>query len=93
MDNNFETNWEKIVKNSSSSSQIQNQKKLWFDGFRTLKLIHFLRDKSYPSINMFDAIDALFAKMQINFAFQNHLNQIPNLEIQKKYLDKLREVA
>jgi len=93
VDSSFEKNWEKIVNNSSSNSQIQNQKKLWFDGFRTLKLIHFLRDKSYPSINMFDAIDALFAKMQINFAFQNHLNQIPNLEIQKKYLEKLREVA
>lgn len=92
-DNNFGNSWDKIVANSSSDEQVQKQKRLWFDGFRTLKLIHYLRDKKLPQINMFDAIDEMFSKMNISFPHKNNKNQIPELEIQKEYLEKLREIA
>jgi len=91
--NNFEKNWKKIIENSSSEKQIKKQKQFWFDGFKTLKLIHYLRDTEFPSINMFNALDEIFALMDISFEYRNKMNQIPPLAIQKKYLEKLREIA
>ena len=37
--NKFKENWDNIVNNSKSSYQINKQKQIWFDGFKTLKLI------------------------------------------------------
>jgi hypothetical protein len=91
--NNFKKSWTKIVKNSSSSLQIQKQKSLWFDGFRTLKLIHYLRDSEFPPINMFDALDELFEKMKVEFTYANTKGKIPPLEVQKLYLEKLQKIA
>ncbi len=91
--NNFQNSWEKITTNSSSNEQIQKQKLLWFDGFRTLKLIHHLRDVEFPSINMFDALDELFFNMNVNFGYKNKTDEIPPIEMQRKYLKKLREIA
>ena len=91
--NNFQNSWEKIIKNSSSNEQIQKQKLIWFDGFKTLKLIHYLRDVEFPSINMFDALDELFLKMDINFGYKNKTDKIPPIEMQREYLKKLREIA
>jgi hypothetical protein len=45
--NNFEKSWNKILENSQSEKQISKQKIIWFDGFRTLKLIHYLRDTCF----------------------------------------------
>ncbi len=59
--NSFEDSWNKILKNSKSNEQNQKQKQIWFDGFRTLKLIHYLRDNGFPLVNMFDALDELIA--------------------------------
>jgi hypothetical protein len=37
-------------------TQFQKQLVVWFDAFRTLKYIHFLRDNAYPNIPLDDAI-------------------------------------
>jgi hypothetical protein len=42
---------------------------------------------------MFNALDEIFALMDISFEYRNKMNQIPPLAIQKKYLEKLREIA
>lgn len=89
--NNFENDWEKILKNSRSERQINLQKKLWFDGFRTLKLIHFLRDSGLPEINMFDACDILFNKIDPEIKIVRN-SEIPPLKIQQKYLQTLKNL-
>lgn len=86
--NLFVEQWQKILEGSKSSAQIQKQKILWFDGFKTLKLIHFLRDQSFPEINMFDALDKLFRVLGLEFQV-NRTEAIPNLGMQMKYLEKL----
>lgn len=91
--NKFEENWNKILKNTKSIKQINKQKQLWFDGFKTLKLIHHLRDSEYPLINMFDALDELFELMQIPFRHKDTHASIPSIKTQEKYLEKLREIA
>ena len=43
----------------------------WFDAFRTLKLIHFLRDQYLPSI--------AYAKLKANTQYQHLLMTDPDL--------------
>lgn len=91
--NKFEQSWNRIYKNTKSKEQISKQKKLWFDGFKTLKLIHYLRDNEFPSENMFDTLDNIFSLMNIEFNYSNKPETIPTLETQEMYLSKLRELA
>jgi hypothetical protein len=90
--NCFENDWNNIASRSKSVEQIQKQKITWFDGFRTLKLIHFLRDNSMPQIGMFDALDILFEKIN----YQTHVKRtekIPSVETQIEYLNHLQKMA
>ena len=87
----FEENWGKILKNSKTEEQINKQKIKWFDGFRTLKLIHHLRDFAFPEINMFAALDAFFILLNKEKDF-NRKKPVPELEVQRDYLIYLREL-
>ena len=86
---NFTLNFTSILNSSKSTIQIRKQQLRWFDGFRTLKLIHFLRDNYFPNINMFEALDIVFAKYNIHTPHRVDEN-IPEREIQLQYLEKLR---
>ncbi|MCL4549638.1 MAG: glycosyltransferase [Bacteroidetes bacterium] len=90
--NSFDESWNKILRNSKSAGQIQKQKLMWFDGFRTLKLIHFLRDNGYPLVNMFDALDKLFALIGKDSKVARS-DLIPSVEIQIEYLKHLRQLT
>ena len=90
--NSFAENWNKILQSSKSVEQIWKQKLMWFDGFRTLKLIHFLRDNGYPLVNMFDAIDKLFAMIGKDSKIARS-DLIPSVEIQIEYLKHLRRLT
>lgn len=89
--NVFDDQWNKILNNSKTVDQVRKQKINWFDGFRTLKLIHYLRDNAYPQINMFDALDKLFAIMNVEDKI-NRNEKIPSFEIQISYLELLRRL-
>lgn len=88
---NFIKDWDKILNNNSNPKQINKQKLFWFDGFKTLKLIHFLRDEINPNVKMFDALDYLFERVGVQSPERNE--DIPELNIQIKYLEILREIA
>ncbi len=90
LQNNYPKQWEKILSNTKSGRQLTHQRKIWFDGFKTLKLIHHLRDTAFPKINMFDALDMLFLKLGINKSIDRDEADIPELNIQKEYLNLLR---
>lgn len=90
--NNFEDNWNKISSNTKTVKQLNSQKKLWFDGFRTLKLIHHLRDNAFPQESMFDVLDEIFAYLNLRTIERNG-EEIPSMDIQLEYLSKLRETA
>jgi hypothetical protein len=89
---NYLEQWKKIFENAKSKKQLSHQKKIWFDAFKTLKLIHYLRDTPFPNINMFDALDMIFIKLEINNTINRNGKDIPELEIQKQYLCLLREI-
>jgi hypothetical protein len=56
----FEQDWDKILENSKSVRQLDYQRKNLFDAFETLKLIHYLRDKSFPMIDIEPGVKKLF---------------------------------
>ena len=86
----FNEDWNKILSNSKDERQLNLQKQRWFDGFRTLKLIHHLRDNGLPAINMFDALDTLLKYFALDPVKRN--DSIPELSVQKKYLQTLRNL-
>ena len=91
IENDFPRKWEGILKHSASDEQILRQKKFWFDGFRTLKLIHYLRDTIFPNVNMFEGVNGL-----LKLVGENEISitaKIPPLKTQIKILKKLRELA
>lgn len=90
--NSFEESWNRILSGSKSKEQIMKQKQMWFDGFRTLKLIHFLRDNGYPPVNMFDALDKLFEVIGNN-SITERKAPVPPVEIQLEYLNRLRSLT
>ena len=91
--NKFENSWNKILRHSGSASQLNKQKIYWFDGFRTLKLIHFLRDKAFPLVNMFDALDNILAYFNYSPGIKREGNDIPAKEDQIIYLNILRALT
>lgn len=88
----FPEQWDRILKNSENSRQLQYQKLNWFDGFKTLKLVHHLRDNAYPVINMFDAVDQLFLKTGVSVIKRRKSESVSEVDMQKEYLYKLREL-
>ena len=90
--NNFINNMNRIKENSKTTEQLKYQKKLWFDGFKTMKLIHYLRDNGYPQKQMFLALNEFFDILKISFN-KSHDETIPNSNKQKEYLYKLRELT
>ena len=55
----FATVWPRLQRNARDSMQLVEQFHRWFDGFRTLKLVHALRDEELPLCNMFEAVATL----------------------------------
>jgi len=62
---------EHAFRQSKDLDQFTRQMHTWFDAFRTLKLIHNLRDGYYPSIS--------YAKLEANPLFQHLLTKDPDL--------------
>lgn len=92
VEQNFEADWNNILLNTKSEKQFSNQTINWMDGFRTLKLIHYLRDNAFSNENMFTAINKLLKACNIKFKIYSN-EDIPSLEIQIKYLDLLRSLS
>ena len=57
--NHFPEAWQRIRKNTGKVERLLPHFHFWFDGFKTLKLIHFLTDRSFPKIDMFEAVARL----------------------------------
>lgn len=59
----FIATWDKLKNNFPSQKNLLEQFHAWFDGFKTLKLIHFLTEQRYPKITVIEAVKTLHAKI------------------------------
>jgi hypothetical protein len=77
----FKRDWEKILENSKSIKQLDYQRKNWFDAFETLKLMHHLRDTSFPMIDIDSGVKKLFKVVQhsAKFDLRNETNNTNSL--------------
>lgn len=79
----FESIWPKLQSNVSDTGSFLRQFHRWFDGFMTLKLIHYLRENGYPETNTFQAVGVLLKRVGVQ-----------DIDIQDRYedLDRQREL-
>ncbi len=87
--NDFEQAWERLQRHSSNPAQFLAQFHRWFDGFRTLKLIHHLRDIGLPDEDMFAALTRICER--IGSQTNPHVTRA-NLDAQQALLEVLRKV-
>ena len=87
----FEKAWSEISRTAKTEEQLQRQKSIWFDGFKTLKLIHYLRDNGFPPQPMFASLNRLLEEMKIEVGFRSG-EEIPPFDVQVKYLEMLRSL-
>ncbi len=64
--NRFEEVWPRIQRNHPEPNALAKQFHVWFDGFKTLKLIHYLTEKSFPQGDMFIALKDMFKLMNMH---------------------------
>ncbi len=81
----FPSAWERIRGQTKSSDRRLREFHRWFDAFRTLKAIHYLRDKSLGTSALFPALSKLLGWMGIEAPF-------PMEEISPWDVEKQREI-
>ena len=87
----FEEVWKRICANSSLSETRKAQFHGWFDGLKTLKLIHWLQEHGYPMHPMGDSYHTLLSDFQHREILVSMppdcLEQFP---CQQRFLEKIR---
>jgi hypothetical protein len=94
-ENNFEMIWKRICTNHKTTEKRIKQFHEWFDAFKTMRLIHYLTEATYPTVSMQHAISALTEwilytneKEYLNFCSA----KIADMPDQIKFLKKLRNL-
>ena len=59
----FTNAWDRIQSQSKDEQRLEQAFHGWMDGFRTLKLLHHLRDTALPDAPMFKAIETLLERL------------------------------
>ncbi len=90
--NKFTEHWNKIIRKAASGTQLTFQKKIWFDGFKTLKFVHYMRDTHFPNIPYSTACRNLLTLMDLRYPEAE--TQVVNAENSKlSLLNLLRELT
>lgn len=61
-DVNFKQELEKLLKQSTDLASFKTRFYQWFNGFKVLKYVHFLRDHYYPNTYLVDGVNTLLQK-------------------------------
>ena len=88
----FVRSWDRIVAQTSSRDALIQQFHRWFDGFRTLKLIHHLRDTCHVEEETFAAIAVLLERLGVDFSMEPGPSLTPDLTQRYRLLDRLRNL-
>jgi hypothetical protein len=88
----FSHDWKKILDNSKSSKQLDYQRKNWFDAFETLKLLHHLRDTSFPMIKIKIGVEKLFKVVEHSANFDSISGTNNEEKLFSSYLSELKKL-
>lgn len=68
--------WQHAITQSNNDTQFLKHIRVWFDAFKTLKFIHYLREQRYPSITLNQLlIDATFLNDDLRARAESLLKQ------------------
>jgi hypothetical protein len=90
---NFESFWSKLLNRAKDEKIRLKQFHQWFDAFKTLKLINYLTKHRFPRINIFNALQKLSTRAQIEKMNIFSIDNIPVLNQQMAILGKLRQIT
>jgi hypothetical protein len=90
-DQEFSRVWTRLQENTSNDDTLHAQFHRWFDGLRTLKLIHHLREHGYPEQNMLDSIVRLLEAVGLPWDGSTPVDPIDALGSQDSLLQHLRQ--
>ncbi|MBN1380827.1 MAG: hypothetical protein JXA41_04040 [Deltaproteobacteria bacterium] len=86
----FPEKWRRMSSNNHDPIELKRQFHQWLDGFKTLKLIHYLSQNGIAAINMFDAVDQMLNMLNIHFPMTYDQNNLLQREEQRRLLNFLR---
>ncbi|MBW6485671.1 MAG: hypothetical protein K0B01_05910 [Syntrophobacterales bacterium] len=87
----FPGNWESMRKNCADSEHLLRQFHVWFDGLKTLRLVHHLERSQYPPAAMFPGLKKLVKMMGKEIPHLEKMHaEIPALDVQLSVLEELR---
>ncbi|MBM4314874.1 MAG: glycosyltransferase family 2 protein [Deltaproteobacteria bacterium] len=86
----FAESWLVIRKNSGDRGQLRRQFHVWFDGLKTLRLVHHLSRTAFPRVPMFDGPAGDIPLAGRSYSRARTPGAIPEPEEQYRILTKLR---
>ncbi len=86
----LETDWQKIRRNSQDHRHLRQQFHCWFDGLKTLRLVHHLSQHAFPLVPMFEGLAGLIDIIGGAFPLDDIPRGIPEPERQFRTLEALR---
>ena len=89
----IETVWDRLRANSPKQTPFFHHCCIWFDGLRSLRLLHHLRDHGYPQQDLFEAIAQLLTWMGKPLPKELHCAGAGALDAQGKLLECLRALC
>jgi hypothetical protein len=86
----FAADWLVIRKSSQGSGQLRRQFHVWFDGLKTLRLVHHLSRSAFPLVPMFDGLTGAIPLPGRPLARPHPPGGVPDPEEQFRILTSLR---
>ncbi len=88
--NHFDTDWQNIRRNSRNLPHLRQQFHVWFDGLKTMRLVHHLSQHTFPLVNMINGLAGLFDLIGCQFQFFGSSSSVTELDEQLRIVEKLR---
>jgi hypothetical protein len=87
----FAIDWPVIRRNCPDDEHLRRQFHVWFDGLKTLRLVHHLSRSAFPPVPMFEGLRGLLDRMgQTIPSLADFPAGIPEPDIQFRILEELR---
>ncbi|MFZ4439803.1 MAG: hypothetical protein ACOYOS_15365, partial [Syntrophales bacterium] len=87
----FATDWPVIRRNCPDAEHLRRQFHVWFDGLKTLRLVHHLSRSAFPPLPMFEGLKGLLDRMGQSIPLLAAIPAgIPEPDIQFQILEELR---
>jgi hypothetical protein len=87
----FAIDWPVIRRNCPDSGHIQRQFHIWFDGLKTLRMVHQLGGSAFPDVPLFVGLKGLIDLMgEVVPSIVGISRDVPGIDAQLRILEELR---